>query len=81
MTSWLGGDKGFASFSASEIPAIVDSSGCWGLAPEQGCTVEKRSKGKLTAIVRKNVRKGSKVMTHELLSYDELNSEYQHKVI
>jgi transposase-like protein len=40
-----------------------------------------RRKGELTAIVQKNVRKGSEVMTDELLSYDGLNSEYAHKVI
>ncbi len=43
--------------------------------------VETRRKGELTDIVRKNVRKGSEVMTDELLSYDGLDSEYAHKVI
>jgi transposase-like protein len=43
--------------------------------------VETRRKGELTQIVRENVRKGSEVMTDELLSYDGLNSEYAHKVI
>src|ERR1043166_1367668 len=40
-----------------------------------------RRKGELTGIVRENVRKGSEVMTDELLSYDGLNNEYAHKVI
>jgi transposase-like protein len=43
--------------------------------------VETRRKGELVSIVRDNVRKGSEVMTDELLSYDGLNSEYAHKVI
>ena len=43
--------------------------------------VATRRKGELTSIVQKNVRKGSEVMTDELLSYDGLNSEYAHKVI
>src|SRR5580658_3063528 len=43
--------------------------------------VETRRKGELTNLVRKNVRKGSKVMTDELLSYDGLDNEYAHKVI
>ena len=43
--------------------------------------VETRRKGELTEIVRKEVRKGSAVMTDELLSYDGLDSEYAHKVI
>src|SRR5579862_310897 len=43
--------------------------------------VETRRKGELTSIVRDNVRKGSEVMTDELLSYDGLDSEYAHKVI
>ena len=43
--------------------------------------VETRRKHELTDIVRENVRKGSEVMTDELLSYDGLDSEYAHKVI
>ena len=43
--------------------------------------VETRRKGELTKIVREKVRKGSEVMTDELLSYDGLNAEYAHKVI
>ena len=43
--------------------------------------VETRRKGELTSIVRENVRKGSQVMTDELLSYDGLDSEYAHKII
>jgi transposase-like protein len=43
--------------------------------------VETRRKGELTSIVREHVRKGSEVMTDELLSYDGLDSEYAHKVI
>lgn len=43
--------------------------------------VETRRKGELTKIVRERVRKGSEVMTDELLSYDGLNSDYAHKVI
>jgi len=43
--------------------------------------VETRRKGELTSIVRENVRKGSEVMTDELLSYDGLGSDYAHKVI
>ena len=43
--------------------------------------VETRRKGELTGIVRKHVRRGSEVMTDELLSYDGLDSEYAHKVI
>ncbi len=43
--------------------------------------VETRRKGELTSIVRENVRKGSEVMTDELLSYDGLNNDYAHKVI
>jgi transposase-like protein len=43
--------------------------------------VETRRKGELTNIVRERVRKGSEVMTDELLSYDGLDSEYAHKVI
>ena len=43
--------------------------------------VAARRKGELTSIVRENVRKGSEVMTDELLSYDGLDSEYAHKVI
>ncbi len=43
--------------------------------------VATRRKGELTNLVRKNVRKGSEVMTDELLSYDGLDSEYAHKVI
>jgi transposase-like protein len=43
--------------------------------------VETRRKGELVNIVRENVRKGSEVMTDELLSYDGLNSDYAHRVI
>jgi len=43
--------------------------------------VETRRKGELTNIVRETVRKGSEVMTDELLSYDGLNTDYAHKVI
>jgi transposase-like protein len=43
--------------------------------------VATRRKGELTNLVRKNVRKGSEVMTDELLSYDGLDNEYAHKVI
>jgi transposase-like protein len=43
--------------------------------------VETRRKGELTPVVRKHVRRGSEVMTDELLSYDGLDSEYAHKVI
>lgn len=43
--------------------------------------VERRTKKELTPIVRKHVRRGSQVMTDELLSYDGLDSEYSHKVI
>ncbi len=43
--------------------------------------VETRRKHELMDIVRENVRKGSEVMTDELLSYDGLDSEYAHKVI
>jgi transposase-like protein len=43
--------------------------------------VETRRKGELTQIVKEHVRKGSEVMTDELLSYDALDSEYAHKVI
>jgi transposase-like protein len=43
--------------------------------------VETRRKHELTGIVRKHVRRGSEVMTDELLSYDGLDSEYAHKVI
>src|ERR1035437_9557822 len=43
--------------------------------------VATRRKGELCEIVRKGVRKGSEVMTDELLSYDGLDSEYAHKVI
>jgi len=43
--------------------------------------VETRRKGDLTPVVRKHVRRGSEVMTDELLSYDGLDSEYAHKVI
>ena len=43
--------------------------------------VETRRKHHLTEVVRDNVRKGSEVITDELLSYDALNSEYAHKVI
>src|SRR5437868_6688147 len=35
----------------------------------------------LTDLVRENVRKGSEVITDELLSYDGLDSEYAHKII
>jgi transposase-like protein len=43
--------------------------------------VDTRRQGELTGIVRKHVRRGSEVMTDELLSYDGLDSEYAHKVI
>jgi transposase-like protein len=43
--------------------------------------VEGRRKHHLVNVVRENVRKGSEVMTDELLSYDALNNEYAHKVI
>ncbi len=43
--------------------------------------VETRRKDELTEIVREHVRKGSEVMTDELLSYDGLDAEYRHKVI
>jgi transposase-like protein len=43
--------------------------------------VATRRKGELTSIVRQNVRKGSEIITDELLSYDGLNSEYAHNVI
>jgi transposase-like protein len=43
--------------------------------------VETRRKHELTSEVRKHVRRGSEVMTDELLSYDGLDSEYAHKVI
>jgi transposase-like protein len=43
--------------------------------------VETRRKHELVNIVRDNVRKGSEVMTDELLSYDGLDSEYAHKII
>src|SRR5580658_200784 len=43
--------------------------------------VETRRKDELTAVVKEHVRKGSEVITDELLSYDALNSEYAHKVI
>jgi transposase-like protein len=43
--------------------------------------VETRRKAELVSIVRENVRKGSEVMTDELLSYDGLDSDYAHKVI
>jgi hypothetical protein len=40
-----------------------------------------RRKHELTPIVRKHVRRGSEVMTDELLTYDALDSDYAHKVI
>jgi transposase-like protein len=43
--------------------------------------VERRTKKELTPLVQKHVRRGSQVMTDELLSYDGLDSEYAHKVI
>jgi transposase-like protein len=43
--------------------------------------VEKRTKKELIPIVREHVRRGSEIMTDELLSYDGLDSEYKHKVI
>jgi transposase-like protein len=43
--------------------------------------VETRRKHELTTLVRENVRKGSEIMTDELLSYDGLDSEYAHNVI
>jgi transposase-like protein len=38
-------------------------------------------KGTLQANIRANVRRGSKVYTDFLLSYDGLNSDYNHRVI
>jgi len=43
--------------------------------------VDTRRKGELTEVVKKHVRRGSKVMTDELLSYDGLDSDYAHSVI
>jgi transposase-like protein len=43
--------------------------------------VATRRKGELVKAVQENVRKGSEVMTDELLSYDALNSDYAHRVI
>lgn len=43
--------------------------------------VATRRKGELTGLVREHVRKGSEVMTDELLSYDGLDADYRHKVI
>lgn len=43
--------------------------------------VETRRKHELVSIVRDEVRKGSEVMTDELLSYDGLDADYKHKVI
>jgi transposase-like protein len=43
--------------------------------------VEKRTKTELQAQIRKHVRRGSRVMTDELLSYEGLSSDYAHKVI
>jgi transposase-like protein len=40
-----------------------------------------RRKGELTKVIRQEVRRGSEVMTDELLSYDGLRSDYAHKVI
>jgi transposase-like protein len=40
-----------------------------------------RRKGELTKVIREEVRRGSEVMTDELLSYDGLRSDYAHKVI
>jgi transposase-like protein len=40
-----------------------------------------RRKGELTNVIRQEVRRGSEVMTDELLSYDGLRSDYAHKVI
>jgi transposase-like protein len=43
--------------------------------------VATRRKGELIDAVRQNVRKGSEVMTDELLSYDGLDNDYAHKII
>lgn len=43
--------------------------------------VETRRKHDLSNVVQMRVRKGSEVITDELLSYDALNSDYAHKVI
>jgi transposase-like protein len=43
--------------------------------------VETRRKHDLSGVVQQRVRRGSEVITDELLSYDALNSEYAHKVI
>ncbi len=43
--------------------------------------VETRRKYDLTNVVQMHVRKGSEVITDELLSYDALNDTYAHKVI
>jgi transposase-like protein len=43
--------------------------------------VETRRKHELTQVVRERVRKGSEVITDELLSYDGLDSNYAHKVV
>jgi transposase-like protein len=43
--------------------------------------VETRRKHDLGGVVQQRVRRGSEVITDELLSYDALNSEYAHKVI
>jgi len=43
--------------------------------------VETRRKHDLSNVVQMHVRKGSEVITDELLSYDALNETYSHKVI
>jgi transposase-like protein len=43
--------------------------------------VETRRKHDLSSVVQQRVRRGSEVITDELLSYDALNSDYAHKVI
>lgn len=43
--------------------------------------VATRRKGELVNVVRETVRKGSEVITDELLSYEGLNENYAHKVI
>ena len=43
--------------------------------------VETRRKHDLSGVVQQHVRRGSEVITDELLSYDALNSDYAHKVI
>src|ERR1019366_6154215 len=43
--------------------------------------VEKRSKKELQSAVREHVEAGSAIFSDELLSYDGLESDYQHSVI